>query len=68
MIKISLKAARVNADLTLTEAAKLIGIGQRTLWAWENGKTEPKLSQVEIMSQVYKMPAEYFFIPSVQSN
>ncbi len=34
-LRITLKAARVNADLTLLEAAKRIGIGKDTLIKWE---------------------------------
>lgn len=33
--KITLKAARVNAGLTIKEAAKLIGICETTLIRWE---------------------------------
>ena len=33
--QICLKAARVNAGLTLIQAAKLIGIGKDTLIKWE---------------------------------
>ena len=32
---ITLKAARANKDLTLAEAAKLIGIDVKTLWNYE---------------------------------
>lgn len=34
-LKISLKAARVNANLTILEAAKRIGVGKDTLIKWE---------------------------------
>ena len=40
MVKISLKAARVNAKLTVIEAAKAIGIGKDRLLKWES---EPDL-------------------------
>jgi len=40
MTKISLKAARVNAKLTVIEAAKAIGIGKDRLLKWES---EPDL-------------------------
>ncbi len=67
-VRITLRAARVNADLTLTEAAELIGVTRTTLSNWERGKTEPKSSQIEKMSQVYQMPAAIFFVNRVQSN
>lgn len=34
-LKITLKAARVNAGLTLEEAAKTLGISRSTLISWE---------------------------------
>lgn len=34
-LKITLKAARVNAGLTLEEAAKSLGISRATLISWE---------------------------------
>lgn len=40
MAKISLKAARVNAQLTLIDAAKALGIGKDKLLKWEK---EPDL-------------------------
>lgn len=67
-IRISLKAARVNADLTLDQASQMLGVNKRTLWSWENGKTEPKTSKVEEMSRIYNIPISYFFINAVQSN
>lgn len=65
-LRISLRAARVNANLTLTQAADLIGVTRTTLSNWERGKTEPKSSQIERMSQIYQVPAAYFFINEVQ--
>ena len=40
MPKITLKAARVNAELTLDEAAERIGKSKQTIVNWENGKAE----------------------------
>ena len=61
-LKISLRAARVNANLTLSKASELIGVTKTTLSSWERGKTEPKSSQIEKMSQIYRMPVKNFFI------
>ena len=47
MPKISLKAARVNKNLTQEEAAKNLGIGVATLKSWEAGKSFPKQPQIE---------------------
>ena len=41
-LQISLKAARVNAELTQEEVENRMGISRRTLIRWENGETQPK--------------------------
>ena len=47
MKKISLKAARVNAGYSQKEAAELLGISNKTLCSWENGKTFPDQPMIE---------------------
>ena len=47
-LQISLAAARVNAGLTQEEAAK----------------AEPKMSQSRQLSELYKMPLDYIFLPT----
>lgn len=51
--KISLKAARVNANLTQSEAAKKIGVTRDTVCNWENGKSSPSVVQFKTIEQVY---------------
>lgn len=61
MPKISLKAARVNAKLTLLEAASRIGIGKDRLIKWErNSGLVPPVWQQKI-SSVYKIPVDMIF-------
>ena len=61
MPKISLKAARVNAKLTLLDAASRIGIGKDRLIKWEkNSGLVPTVWQRKI-SAVYKMPVDMIF-------
>jgi DNA-binding transcriptional regulator YiaG len=61
MPKISLKAARVNAKLTLIEAARLLGIGKDRLIKWEkNSGLVPPVWQRKI-SAVYKMPLDMIY-------
>lgn len=63
--KITLQAARVNAGLTLEQAAQALGINVKTLHNWEHGKTEPRASQLATISEKYGIPADYIFLPSV---
>lgn len=61
VIKITLKAARVNAGLTITEAAKLIGISPTTLIKWEkNSGIVTPVKQLAIQ-RVYKFPIDNIF-------
>lgn len=55
-IRISPAAARVNAELTQAEAAKLLGITRKTLVQYENGTVMPKWDMVQKMSEVYGIP------------
>ena len=60
-MKISLKAARVNANLTIIEAAKRIGIGKDTLMKWERNPdcVQPRFQKQ--ISEVYCMPIDDIF-------
>lgn len=63
-IQISLAAARVNARLTQEEVAKALKVGKQTICSWENGNSEPKMSQIRQLSELYNMPIDYIFLPS----
>ena len=45
--KISLRAARINAELTQEQAAKLMGRNKQTIVNWESGKTEISFGDVK---------------------
>jgi transcriptional regulator with XRE-family HTH domain len=52
-MKVTLKAARINANLNIKEAARLYGISPKTLWNYENYKTTPKREFVEKIPKIY---------------
>ena len=60
--KISLAAARVNANLSQDEAAKKIGVSRDTLRNYESGKTVPRWETVRKIEEVYHFPADYIFL------
>lgn len=62
--KIQLKAARVNANLTQKEAAKMLNISQATLQNYETGKTVPQWDMVEKIGEIYHYPTDYIFFGS----
>lgn len=62
-LKISLAAARVNAGLTQNDVSKVLKVGKQTIVSWEKGKSEPKMSQSRQLSELYKIPLDYIFLP-----
>lgn len=60
-IKISLKAARVNAGLTIIEAAQKIGVGKDTLIKWGKSPGMVQARYQKEISNAYKIPIDYIF-------
>ena len=52
-MKLKLKAARVNADLTLEAAAKALGITKNTLISYEKYRTIPDMEMGAAMASLY---------------
>jgi transcriptional regulator with XRE-family HTH domain len=61
MPKITLKAARVNANLSQQVAADRIGVAVSTLRNWESGKTFPNQPKIEKICEVYGIPFDVLF-------
>jgi len=61
MPKITLKAARVNANLSQSEAAGRIGVAVSTLRNWESGKTFPNQPKIEKICEVYGISFDVLF-------
>lgn len=62
LFKLSLKAVRANADMTLAEWAKEMGVSISTVSAWENGQGEPNFTQAKRMSELARVPLDYIFV------
>lgn len=56
MLKITLKAARLNAGYSQKAAADELHISNKTLCAYENGKSFPKQPIIEKMCELYGVP------------
>lgn len=52
-LKITLAAARVNAGLTQVDVVKALDISNYRLTAWENGASEPTISEAEALCKLY---------------
>lgn len=63
MPKITIKAVRTNADMTIDEWANALGVSKTTVCNWENGITEPNLSMLQKMSELSGVPIDFMVIP-----
>lgn len=55
---ISLKAARINAGLTQSEAAQKLNISKNTLGGYESGKVVPKIDIAKEMAHLYGLSVD----------
>lgn len=63
-IKMTLKAARVNAGLSQKEAANKIGVTSDTLGNWERGKSYPNAINIKQIETVYAVKYDnIIFLP-----
>lgn len=58
MIKITLKAARINKGMLQSEVAEKLETTEQTIVSWESGKSEPKISQALKLSNLYGIPID----------
>lgn len=59
--RISARAARVNAGMTLEQASKEIGVNRGTLIKYEKGETVPDWDVAEKMGNVYGFPTQFIY-------
>lgn len=54
-MRISLKAARVNKGLTQMDVAKKLNVTEKTVGAWENKKSMPKVDKIDALCTLLGM-------------
>ena len=64
--QISLRAARVNADMTLQDASKAVGVNEKTLRSWESGKTAMPSHMFIKLCDIYYIDSYSVRIPEVE--
>lgn len=65
MVRISMRAARVNKGLSQKVAAKKIGVSNKTLCNWENGVTYPPVDKIPVICELYGVAFDNLnFLPS----
>jgi DNA-binding XRE family transcriptional regulator len=52
-MEVTLKAARVNAEMTMADAAKALNINRNTLSNYENYKTKPDIEMSKRIADLY---------------
>jgi len=57
----NLKIARRDAGLTLKQVAERSGIDDSCLSSFENGRSEPRLAQLDKLAALYHLSLSYFF-------
>lgn len=57
-MEITLKACRINVDMSQAEFAKAVGVSAPTIYNWEAGKSEPSLSQLRQISNITGIPID----------
>ena len=62
-LKISLKSARVNANLTQADVAKALRKSKQTIVNWENGKTEIDLGNLQALCNLYSLTVGDILLP-----
>lgn len=66
--KITLKAARLNREMTLDEASKLFDISYTTLRNYEINSTDVPLSFYMKVDEVYRIPRKYIFFGKIEDH
>ena len=63
MTRITLRAARVNAGLTLKEVAKKLGVTERTVGNWEKGSTSIPAKELIALCTIYAISIDAIVLP-----
>lgn len=57
-MKITLKAARINAGLDQSDVARKLNVNIATISSWETGKTRPSLTNFRKLCELYGWPED----------
>ena len=66
--KISLKAARINKNMTAEDAANKIGKNKRTILNWENSITPITADNFYKLCEIYEINPDYVGVAIVENN
>lgn len=64
-MKLTLKAARINAGFTQKQAAALLDVSKDSISNWERGKTYPDVLVLKRIEKLYNIPYDdIIFLPA----
>lgn len=67
-LKISLKAARINAGLTQEAVAAMLKKSKVTIINWEKGKTSIDKGNFDALCRLYAVDEDNIFLPSIATK
>lgn len=67
-LKISLKAARINAGLTQEAVAAMLKKSKVTIINWEKGKTSIDKGNFDALCRLYSVDEDNIFLPSIATK
>lgn len=62
-LHITLKAARANADMTITQAAEVANVSRNTIINWEKGRRTPRADKLNTLCNAYGISIDNIFLP-----
>lgn len=65
MAKLTIKAARVNKNLTQDELAEKMEVSRSTVVAWENGTREMKTAYVHLFCLIVGLTEDDILLPKI---
>lgn len=65
MAKLTIKAARVNMNMTQDELAERMGVSRSTVIAWENNQREMRTAYVHLFCNIVGLPEDDILLPMV---
>lgn len=65
LLKISLAAARVNAEMTQEEVAQKMHVSKTTIVKWEKGQSAPSFASLKMLSDLYGIHIDNIFLPQI---
>lgn len=62
--KVTLKAARINANMLQTDVARQLGVSKESVANWERGKAAPKATTLVRLCELYGIPIDNISLPN----